>query len=569
MGLPPVRYQKPEEGDSLLIRRAETRLMGLTLRWKETPFEWIQNRYFTEERRFLNGPMKQIKMLLALEPSNGGCRLNLTAEVVPRNFIYSALLQTVMLKKMVNDFKKVVDHVNRFEEEKVETPLPQPHKVVVNQALLNRRMALALTGHDEYAPIAKKLAHHIQTALDNEVLVMRPFECADNWGMDRKQVLEFFLFAAKAGMVDLRWALLCPTCKVSVASQKGLGDLKPEFHCDVCRISYDSEFDRSVEARFQVSPAIRETKTEVYCIGGPGNHDQTYAQFLLRSGEEREVEVELASYRWKIFAYGEGESYLDVTKDGRDSSISVDIEKDKVSSSSGSVKEGKVKIRFKNHSGELALMHLEEDKWIGQAVTAAYVTSLPKFRDLFSSEVLAPGEEISVRNLTVMFTDLKGSTAFYQKTGDAKAYHLVRSHFEFLNEILKKHNGSLVKTIGDAVFAIFFKTVEGVKAAVEIQKKIKEFNAKNQSQFEIKLGVHSGPLIAVNANGKIDYFGSTTNIGSRLEKESHGNDVVITQTVAEDPDTRQYLSEKSFKQEQLLTQLRGIEEKLHLLRLIP
>ncbi|HRG08884.1 MAG TPA: hypothetical protein PLJ08_09925, partial [Cyclobacteriaceae bacterium] len=70
--------------------------------------------------------------------------------------------------------------------------------------------------------------------------------------------------------------------------------------------------------------------------------------------------------------------------------------------------------------------------WSDQAATAADVTILQVFRDLFSSEVLRAGEEISVGSMTLMFTDLRNSTKLYRDIGDAPAYGRVREHFEVL-----------------------------------------------------------------------------------------------------------------------------------------
>ena len=72
-------------------------------------------------------------------------------------------------------------------------------------------------------------------------------------------------------------------------------------------------------------------------------------------------------------------------------------------------------------------------------LTADRVTALQAFRDLFSGDVLRPGDEVSIGQVTLMFTDLKGSTALYEKIGDAAAYHLVRDHFAFLAEQVRDH----------------------------------------------------------------------------------------------------------------------------------
>ena len=97
------------------------------------------------------------------------------------------------------------------------------------------------------------------------------------------------------------------------------------------------------------------------------------------------------------------------------------------------------------------LLILERVRWPDDAVTAAEVTALQDFRDLFSSEVLAPEEQFEVRHLAFMFTDLRSSTALYRDRGDAPAYVLVREHFQVIYRQVALHHGAVVKTIGDAV----------------------------------------------------------------------------------------------------------------------
>jgi class 3 adenylate cyclase len=51
----------------------------------------------------------------------------------------------------------------------------------------------------------------------------------------------------------------------------------------------------------------------------------------------------------------------------------------------------------------------------------------------------------------------------------------------------------------------------------------------------IKMGLHSGPCVAVTLNGRLDYFGSTVNLAARLEGLSQGGDIVLSDRLASDP----------------------------------
>jgi class 3 adenylate cyclase len=105
---------------------------------------------------------------------------------------------------------------------------------------------------------------------------------------------------------------------------------------------------------------------------------------------------------------------------------------------------------------------LEELSWTRDALTADRAATLQAFRDLFSDQVLRPGDEVGVGRVCLLFTDLGGSTALYNDIGDASAYHLVREHFAFLAGIVREHDGAVVKTIGDAVMAAFSDPLDGV-----------------------------------------------------------------------------------------------------------
>ncbi|MDX1402624.1 MAG: adenylate/guanylate cyclase domain-containing protein, partial [Kiloniellales bacterium] len=193
-------------------------------------------------------------------------------------------------------------------------------------------------------------------------------------------------------------------------------------------------------------------------------------------------------------------------------------------------------FRIVNGSAHPRVGVLEECRWARDALTADRVTTLQAFRDLFSDQVLRPGDEVALRHVTFLFTDLKGSTALYNSLGDAEAYHTVRRHFAFLTEIVRRHEGAIVKTIGDAVMASFIEPKSALKAALEVQEKIGEFNSGEAGgSIILKLGLHSGPAIAVTLNERLDYFGATVNMAARLQGQSKGGDIVCSMTIAGDP----------------------------------
>jgi class 3 adenylate cyclase len=196
------------------------------------------------------------------------------------------------------------------------------------------------------------------------------------------------------------------------------------------------------------------------------------------------------------------------------------------------------RLRLTNRESREQTLVVESRDWVRDALTAHRATSMQMFRDLFGTETLRPGDEASIGQVTLMFTDLKGSTSLYGRIGDAAAYHLVREHFAFLAKTIRDNDGAIVKTIGDAVMASFVEPLKAVEAALAVQRNVMEFNRAHASGAEdlvIKLGLHTGACIAVNLNGRLDYFGSTVNLAARLEGQSQGGDIVISSALAADP----------------------------------
>lgn len=162
---------------------------------------------------------------------------------------------------------------------------------------------------------------------------------------------------------------------------------------------------------------------------------------------------------------------------------------------------------------------------------------LPSFREKFGNEVLSRNESLSIKQICVMFTDIKGSTALYERLGDAKAYRLVREHFDVLFKTVLGEGGTIVKTIGDAVMATFSSADQGVGAALRIQETFRQLARREDigQAIVVKIGLHLGPSLLVNLNDRSDYFGRTINLASRIEGIAEGGEILVSEALRNDP----------------------------------
>jgi class 3 adenylate cyclase len=312
---------------------------------------------------------------------------------------------------------------------------------------------------------------------------------------------------------------------------------------------------------------------EVYCVGGPLRMPHIAAQQYLRTREEREVPVVVeqplhlrtvgSTQRLRVIAAPADarRATVKVTyADGRWVAPHSLADGDTLELPEGSA------LSLRNHTAGPVLAVLEDAAWTTDATTAAEVTALQEFRDLFSSEVLAPGQQHAIRHIALVFSDLKGSTRLYEGIGDAAAYSRVNRHFEFIKQAVVDRGGTVVKTLGDGVMSAFGQLDDALTAAIAIQRQVTPWCEEQHIEppLVLKLGVHAGPVIAMTANERLDYFGRTVNIAARLGDQARGGDVVLQREVfelASDHLTAGLATETS------TTVLRGLDGTQELVRL--
>lgn len=185
---------------------------------------------------------------------------------------------------------------------------------------------------------------------------------------------------------------------------------------------------------------------------------------------------------------------------------------------------------------------------------------VPLFRQIFETETLSLRESLRIGQVCIMFTDIKGSTALYDRLGDSAAYGMVRDHFDILFRTVEEHDGVIVKTIGDSVMASFKRPADGVAAAVAIQDAFGEYNrrANLRNEILVKVGLHAGSTIMVNLNNRLDYFGQAVNMAARIQNTAEGGEVIISDAVRTDRDAIEGLRGKVANLTKRLVELKGI-----------
>ncbi|WP_282941195.1 adenylate/guanylate cyclase domain-containing protein [Paenibacillus sp. RC67] len=558
----------------------------VSMSWHEYPFQWTQNERYSVVREYLGGPLKRFYGGIVLEDAatvladgSKATRVRLFAEFTPAHALGVIAIPMMGVSSMRKTLTYLYDCVSLKTQNK-DYMLPQPKsKYEVNHNALNGLLdKLSQIIADERMICCFR--EHLTFSGDDEVVDMRPYRLASSWKVrDREQTLRMFLYATQLGITNLTWNLICPNCRVSKSKTDSLSQLQPQYHCDFCGIDYTVSFDRYVELCFSVHSSIRQARKQLYCIGGPMITPHIIAQTDIAAGRDTELIYPNVTDRLRlrvlranhVMKLAEGKSSEQAFVAGMpDSSEELEFHYDGsqwLSNQACAAAPG-TRLRLSNQSESHIIVVLEKSEWEDITVTAAKVTAMHEFRSLFSSEVLAPGQQVGIENVTLLFSDLQGSTAFYETVGDAHAYGQVRKHFDFLTEWVTHNQGTIVKTIGDAIMAVFVDQENAVKAALDIQLHVDEFNRMHPSvaPMVIKMGLYSGPAIAVNSNDILDYFGRTVNMASRAQGLSRGEDIVIGSECMEREGVQAILKAHPVHVEPFEQKLKGIEGMVPLIR---
>lgn len=161
--------------------------------------------------------------------------------------------------------------------------------------------------------------------------------------------------------------------------------------------------------------------------------------------------------------------------------------------------------------------------------------------------------------VTLLFTDIVGSTGLFEKLGDERARALLRRHDDVVRGELKRYRGREVKHQGDSFMVAFASTRDALDCALDIQGSIERVPSGG-NRLRIRAGLHSGPVI----RERRDYYGRTVNLASRVASVAEGSQILVSDTtkaiapVAFTFVDRGYYSLKAIPEEVRLYELTGL-----------
>ncbi|MCO4769041.1 MAG: adenylate/guanylate cyclase domain-containing protein [Deltaproteobacteria bacterium] len=577
-GLPAIAYRDEPQPDGTSRRFFSYRLKGLAVEGEEMPFTWEYPLRFRVERTYSRGPFTRNVHECVIEATATGCHAVHTFVLEPRGLlgrIFAWGFGRDVLPTMTAWFHEQ----DAADSSGSETPAAsvggtrsavRPHRIE----------ALRDQAHRVFdAPAIDDIARLIAESPDIDIERLRPIELARVLGHDLEEVLNSLLAMTQVGLTRLRWDVICPHCRGDKQNLDSLAGLGETAFCPSCNIDFDVDLDRAIEAVFVPHPSARAVEIAKYCLGGPGMTPHIRAQHLLAPGTQWTPTLKLPEGRYRLRFSGSPEFRWLSVEDrsplvgesaphhSAPSSLTVnnaDVDGDDPVLPAATA----ASFALRNRSDRPVLAVLEETSWAKDALPAGRLVADQRFRELFANEMLAPGVRLAVESVTIMFTDLVGSTAMYGALGDAKAFNLVWTHFDVLRDVVAARRGALVKTIGDAIMAIFMDPRDALHAAADLHERLPPHLTEHGHDYPaaLKVGMHTGPAIAVTLNERIDYFGTTVNLAARTEGQSEGDDIVITLVAASEAQALELLEARGWEPDAFDARVKGFEHPVPMMR---
>jgi class 3 adenylate cyclase len=558
-GLNPYTVEDRVDSDGRVRRLARSHIGPLPMRWQEGYGEWRENRQWIIVREYETGPMRRMQVSTELRAEGDGCRLLFAVDAETSGLLGLIAKAFGLLDRECANILAAIERLVRDSEKKEN--LFESNLIKRDARTRLDALSVDLAADPASHGLIPNLVRFLDCAPTVSLRGMRPLELARRWSASPDHVVELFLAAARRGILVMGWDLLCPRCRGAKSRVATLHDLPEGAHCSSCNIDYQRNFSSNVELTFRPEAWLRPLPEGEFCLLGPGSapHVKFQAEVAARSSKTYDVTLEPGPYRFRTVEAG-GETDADLTPDDAMPAIIAHGSEIRLEAA-GSHNQ----LAVRNETDRPLYFVIEDRRWVADALTGDRVIAMPVFRRLCPEQLLRPGDDAEIGRITILFTDLVGSTSLYDSLGDATAYNLVRDHFAFLSERVQRHNGFIVKTVGDAVMAAFSHSDDAVRAALAIQDDVAAFNSTNRAgAIALKLGLHSGACIAVTAAGVLDYFGATVNIAARLEHQCAAGEVVVSGAMLDDPATNAALDGRILREDQAI--LRGFNAPLRFVR---
>ncbi|WP_340104779.1 adenylate/guanylate cyclase domain-containing protein [Rhodohalobacter sp. 8-1] len=539
--------------------------------WQEEPYRWEAPHYLKVYRNYQRGPYEELLIKIELIPDRNkkepGTDISIQFEGISRGFMGSLRTKTHFSKA----FKQRLKHViRRYDESIASHQFPQKKTSSLLLSLKNpgkwRELQKKLTAESNEPELSRRIIDLLHYSDEQDLKSIEPLVLSKLWSFPLHRVLETAYHAVILNILNMEWRQVCPRCRRTLKVSRRLFEISTSHYCNHCGDTMDLDLNNTTQIIFKSHPLVRKLSDDMYCVSGPQHRPHVVMQQYIKPGAKHFVNLMLPDGKYRVRT-----DTLD-----RDIHVRPDVEGlDNVTMTleQGEKDNGETLLSpqsdmiVKNKADHPLLISIEDRRWQDYGVSAAEVTSQQFFRECFPKEYLRESQKMKCDELTVLFTDLIDSSSIYSDSGDEEAIKKVMDHFEVLRKIIREERGAIVKTIGDAIMAVFRQPASAVRAYQRAQKLFFDSD-KSDAPIRLKGGLHHGSCYAVTLNNRIDYFGNTVNLAARLVEKANRDELVLSSKVLENPHLQTLLDQDDMfcKIDSFSSKLKGFGDQNHAIK---
>lgn len=399
------------------------RHLGQTVRWQERPVQFVAPRHLVIERVYDNGPLHTARTTLTLEPHGTATEIHLTATLQPRHAWARAALVIDSAVHVEPALGRALDEIlDSLAGEGRAEPRDGGRLGAAARLRLEERLARV-----QRTAVAQRLAHFLDVGGLDEQRRIRPLRLAKRWQLPAEEVTAGLLEAAAAGVLTVRWELLCPSCRLPAETATTL-ELQGA-HCPTCDVRYDANFADAVALTLQPDPAIRSNLGTTRCLSSPAGMPHVVGQVTVAPRSELSWSLDLLAGSYRIRTWpGLGETVLTL-RDGLRSGDHAGAARDDAHLHLGPVtlnppalvaQPGRVTLRLRSKSDQPVTVLVERPWREPDLLSVGQVLQWPAARACLPPHSLGEGWSVEPCEVYAIAVQVwRGGDAAAQQLGDA------------------------------------------------------------------------------------------------------------------------------------------------------
>lgn len=539
VGLPPVEYETRRDEQGQKHRFGSFKLGWTRLSWEEHPFEWVEGRRLSILREFENGPFRWFVSQVELTPKpQGGCRLSHRVKIAPRGLLGWVLAYIEVTVKGRKPLDKVYRRINemvmgRLQGGAATDAYSPPGKISTTSQKRLNAIREKLIEDKVDTDCLQALLDYIIQAPPQELARIQPRKLAQRLDVPESTFAATCLAACSAGLLELHWDILCPTCRVAASVKDTLKEIDRHEHCESCEHDFDVDLAKSVELIFRVHPEIRQADLKTYCIGGPEHAPHVVAQVRMEANESLELDCHLSPGAYVI--RGAQLPYtINLVADPATGTHRTMLTLDPSQHTQRPIRvlAGRQVLLLTNQHEENLVVRLERSASQRDAITAADAQNLPRFQELFPGETISRDRLSNVSTCTLLAFAVTNILDLFETLGDLQTCERMRQTFERFQSVVQAHEGEVIKESDDRMVAKFPTAQSAMHAAGELYE---SFQSEDYSQNPLtQIAVHRGIAMSTSFNGKVSYVGKSVTQLSRLLESAPDRPWIVSGDIAQD-----------------------------------